>query len=101
MRRLGFVCATVAALAIISPIQQAHAGGGGVAAGLIGGLAAGTIIGSAMAGPRYYYYDPMPVEVVATPGPVMMGPACYWTHGAPVWDGFRGVWVRPRVQVCN
>jgi hypothetical protein len=29
-----------------------HAGGSDVAAGLIGGLAAGTIIGAAVAGPR-------------------------------------------------
>ena len=27
--------------------------------------------------------------------------ACYWTRGEPVWDGYRGVWVRPRVQVCD
>ena len=38
----------------------AQAGGGDVAAGLIGGLAAGTIIGAAVTAPRYYepYYRP-------------------------------------------
>jgi hypothetical protein len=96
MRRLGLVCATVAMLAILSPSQQAYAGNG-VAIGLIGGLAAGTIIGSAIAAPRYYY-GPVPVAVA---GPVPVGPACYWTRGAPVWDGYRGVWVRPRIQVCD
>jgi hypothetical protein len=100
MRRLGLVFVTVAVLAVLSPNQQAHAGGNGVAVGLLGGLAAGTIIGSAMAGPRYYYYEPMPVEVeMAVPGPMPVG--CYWTRGAPVWDGYRGIWVRPRVQVCD
>lgn len=96
MRRLGIVCATVAVLAILSPNQPAFAGNG-VAVGLLGGLAAGTIIGSALAAPRYYY-EPMPV-VVAGPAPI--GPACYWTRGAPVWDGYRGIWVRPRIQVCD
>ena len=35
-------------------IAPVRAGGGDVAAGVIGGLAAGTIIGAAVAGPRYY-----------------------------------------------
>jgi len=58
----------------------AHAGGGDVAAGLIGGLAAGTIIGAAVAGPRYYALPP-PVYVAP-------GPSCYWTRGQPMWDGY-------------
>jgi len=28
-------------------------------------------------------------------------PSCYYTPGEPVWDSFRGMWVRPRVQVCD
>jgi hypothetical protein len=99
MKRLGILCATVAVLAVLSPTQPAHAGNG-VAVGLLGGLAAGTIIGAAVAQPRYYYYEPMPVEVEMA-APAAMGPGCYWTRGAPVWDGYRGVWIRPRVQVCN
>jgi hypothetical protein len=63
--------------------SPARAGGGDVAAGLVGGLAAGTIIGAAVAGPRYY--APPPAVYVAP------GPACYWTRGQPVWDGYRGV----------
>jgi hypothetical protein len=94
MRRLGFACATVAVLAILSPSQPAFAGNG-VAVGLLGGLAAGTIIGAAVAQP-HYYYAPVPVAVA---GPI--GPACYWTRGAPVWDGYRGIWFRPRIQVCD
>jgi len=69
-----------------------HAGGGDVAAGLIGGLAAGTIIGAAVVGPRYY--PPPPVYVVPAP-------YCYWTRREPVWDGYRGVWTYPAFRVCE
>jgi hypothetical protein len=69
-----------------------RAGGGDVAAGVIGGLAAGTIIGAAVAGPRYY--GPPPVYVAPAP-------YCYWTRGEPVWDGYRGIWVQPSVRVCQ
>jgi hypothetical protein len=50
-----------------------------------------------LSGPRYY--APAPVYVV--PAPVYVGPTCYWTRGAPVWDGYRGIWYRPRIQVCD
>ena len=38
-------------------------------------------------------------ELIGTP--VYMAPDCYWTRGAPVWDGYRGIWYRPRIQVCD
>jgi hypothetical protein len=60
---------------------------------VLGGLAVGAIVGSAAAQPRYY--APAPVYVAPPP------PSCYWTRGEPVWDGYRGVWVRPRMQVCD
>ena len=85
--------ATMGAAVMPAP---AHAGNGGaVAAGVIGGLAAGAIIGSAVSQPRYYAPAPAPVYVAPPPA------RCYWTRGEPVWDGYRGVWVRPRVQVCD
>jgi hypothetical protein len=86
------VCATVAAIGLTTTLQPAQAGGNGgaVAAGVIGGLAAGAIIGSAAAQPRYY-----------APEPVYAAPRCYMTRGEPVWDAYRGVWVRPRVRVCD
>jgi hypothetical protein len=96
MKRALIVLAAAATLsAAVMPVTPAHAGkGGAVAAGVIGGLAAGAIIGSAVASqPRYY--APAPVYVAPPP------PRCYWTRGEPVWDGYRGVWVRPRVQVCD
>jgi hypothetical protein len=80
--------------AAILPAPAQARNGGAVAAGVIGGLAAGAIIGSAVAQPRYY--GPGPAPVYGAPPP-----SCYWTRGEPVWDGYRGAWVRPRVQVCD
>jgi hypothetical protein len=79
---------SVAASAATTPVR---AGGGDVAAGVIGGLAAGTIIGAAVTAPRYY----------APPVYVAPSPYCYWTRGEPVWDGYRGVWTYPAVRVCE
>ena len=53
------------------------------------------MLGAAAAQPRYYGPAPAPVYVAPPP------PSCYWTRGEPVWDGYRGAWVRPRVQVCD
>ena len=86
---------TIAIAAVAAP-QQAEARGGRVVAGIIGGLAAGAIIGSMAAsngyrygyGPGYYY----------GPGPAYYGPPCYWTRQR-VWDGY-GWYVR-RVRVCG
>jgi hypothetical protein len=90
MKRFLLLPAAVT-LALTSPVPV-KAGGGDVAAGLIGGLAAGTIIGAAVTAPRYY-----------GPPPVYVGPApyCYWTQGQPVWDPYRGAWMYPTVRVCQ
>jgi hypothetical protein len=95
MRNIGLVTAvTVSALA--AP-HHAHAGNGDVAAGLLGGFAAGAIVGTVLAPrPAPVYVAPAPVYVA--PAPVYM-PQCYWTRGQPMWDGYR--WVRTRVQVCD
>ena len=93
----------VAAIAIsIAAPHPARADGADVAAGLIGGLAIGAIVGGAVAprpAPPPVYVAPAPVYVAPAPAPVYLEPACYWTRGQPVWDGYR--WVRPRVQVCD
>jgi len=85
--------ATLGLAAIAAPQPAEARGGGAVAAGIIGGLAAGAIIGSAAAhGPHYgsgYYYGP---------GPVYYGPPCYWTRQR-VWDGYG--WHLRRVRVCD
>ncbi len=94
----------VIALATLSDVRASRAGGGDVAAGLIGGLAAGAVIGAATAPRPYYapppaaYYAPPPPAYVE-PAPAYAPPACYWTHGEPVWNGY--AWVRPRLQVCD
>jgi hypothetical protein len=95
-RTLGAVSAAailaVAAVATPQP-AQAHYHGGGIAAGIIGGLAAGAILGAAAAnGPYYgpgYYYGPGPAYYG--------GPGCYWTHRR-FWDGWG--WHVRRVRVC-
>ena len=89
-RSLAFtVCTTFLAASAIGTSGPAYAGDG-FGAGLFGGLIAGTIVGAAAAGPRYF-----------APAPVYVAHTCYWTRGAPVWDAYRGIWVRPRIQVCN
>ena len=88
----------VIAIATFSDVSATRAGGGDVAAGLFGGLAAGAIIGAATA-PRAYYYGPPPAYYGPPPVYVAPAPECYWTRGEPVWNGY--AWVRPRVQVCD
>jgi len=97
MRRALSVVAISLLMGAANP-STARADNGRVAAGLIGGLAVGTMLGAAAAAPRPYY---APAPVYVEPVPVYEAPACYWTRGAPVWDGWRGVWYRPRVQVCD
>jgi hypothetical protein len=89
------VAAATMGAAILPVPAQAGGNGGAVAAGVIGGLAVGGLLGAAAAQQQPRYYAPAPVYVA--PPPV----SCYWTRGEPVWDGYRGVWVRPRVQVCD
>ncbi len=84
----------LAALTVFSGLvtTPATAGGGDVAAGLLGGLAVGAILGSAAAQPRYYapYYAPAPVYVPA--------PRC-WLERERVWDGYG--YVIQRVRICE
>jgi hypothetical protein len=89
-----FIAAGLAVSLLAAPIQV-RAEGGRIAAGILGGLAAGAIIGSMVRPPPPVYYAPAPVYVAPPP------PTCYFAPGAPVWDQYRGVWVRPQVQVCN
>jgi hypothetical protein len=78
------------------PTIPVYAGDGNFAAGIVGGLAAGTLLGIAATGPRYY--APPPVYVAPEPA---YPPECYWTQGQPYWDGYRGAWAYPRVRVCQ
>jgi hypothetical protein len=87
-----------AALAIgvaVMPISSAEARFGRNGA-LIGGLAAGALIGGALlAAPRAY------AAPVYGPGPVYIEePACYNVRER-VWDDYRGRWVRVTRRVCD
>jgi len=85
LRKLFSILSITTTISFAFVTAPAHAGdGGAIAAGIIGGLAAGTLLG---------------VAVTAPPPPPPMYVGCYWTHGQPYWDGWG--WVYPRVRVCQ
>jgi hypothetical protein len=96
------LAAAVTLAAALPYSAQANCGGCGVAAGVVGGLAAGAIIGSAIAnsGPRYV--EPAPVYAPPPPAyaePAYVdGPVCH-TERQQVWDGY--AYRIRRVQVCD
>lgn len=99
----GLLAAAALASATVLTPNAADAGSRGVevAAGILGGIAAGALIAGAGRGyaaphyvapypvyapaPRYYYYY------------YDHGPECYWRRER-VWDGWG--WRRSRVRVC-
>jgi hypothetical protein len=87
-----FVVATIVGFGlsatVIATPAQAH--DGAFFGGMLGGFAAGTVVGSAMAGPRYYY-GPAPVYYGPPPG-------CFWQRQR-VWMPGAG-WMIRRVRVC-
>jgi hypothetical protein len=88
--------AIVAAAAVTMP-TTADARGGGIGLGIVGGLAAGAIVGGALAAP--YYYGDGPYHGYGRPY-YASAPYPYrscWRHQR-FWDGFGWV-VRP-VRVC-
>ena len=93
--------ATLAAGTLTAPAPaEARCHGCGVAAGVIGGLAAGAIIGGAIANSQPRYYAPAP-GYVAYDGYYGRRPvSCYGGYWArrPVYDRWGNVrgWSRPR-----
>jgi len=90
---VGAAVATLTVASVAAP-QQVEARGGHIATGVIGGLAAGALIGAAANGyygPGPYYYGPGPAYAYYDPG-------CYWSHQR-VWTGYGWRW--RRVQVCD
>jgi len=69
--------AVVITIAAVAAPHQAEARGGRIAAGIIGGLAAGAIIGSIVAN-RGYYYAPGYYYGL---GPYYYGPGRYYGYG--------------------
>ncbi len=101
---IAFAAAALVAAALPSS-AQAHCDGCGVAAGVVGGLAAGAIIGSAIAnsGPRYVepapaYGPPTPPDYYAEPPEYIEGPACHMER-RQVWDGYG--YRMQRMEVCD
>jgi hypothetical protein len=83
------VAITISAMITASLIpSHARADHGRITAGVLAGLAVGTLLGAAATAPRYY-----------APAPVYVTPSCYWAWSEPAWDGYR--WVRQQVQVCE
>ncbi len=93
--------ATLTIVAVAAPQPAQARDGGAIAAGIIGGLAVGAILGSAAAhnGPTYYveprrdYYRPE-----YRPARVYYRPHCWWSRER-VWDG--DDWHHRRVRVCD
>jgi hypothetical protein len=93
--------ATIAAGTLTAPAPaEARCHGCGVAAGVIGGIAAGAIIGGAIANSQPRYYGPAPGYVVyegyGAPYPAAC-PGGYWARRRlhDRWGNFAG-WSRPR-----
>jgi hypothetical protein len=98
MKRMLLALGAAAFVAASLPAPaQAHCHGCGVAAGVVGGLAAGALIGSALAGPRYYEVPPPPPAYYYEE--YGDGPVCH-VERRRVWvDGYG--WRHRRIEVCD
>ena len=101
MKNTFFALAAAILVAAAMPSSaQAYCRGCAVGAGVIGGLAAGAIIGGAIANSGPGYYGPAPGYVVyegyGAPYP-MECPGGYWAR-RPRYDGYGNFvgWSRPR-----
>jgi hypothetical protein len=100
MKQTVIALAAAALLAAALPSSaQARCHGCGVAAGVVGGLAAGAIIGSALAnsGPVYAAPPPPPSAVYYDDGDD--GPVCH-VERRRVWVEGYG-WHHRRIEVCD
>jgi hypothetical protein len=91
--------AALVVAAVATPQQaEARGRGGAVAAGVIGGIALGAIIGGIASQNNYYGRPAYGYGPGYGPGPVYYGGACYWQRER-VWDGYG--WRLRRVRVCD
>ena len=105
MQRNSIIAIAAAALvaAALPSSAQARCDGCGVAAGVVGGLAAGAIIGSAIANSQPRYVEPAPVYGAPPPAydeppEYVEGPVCHMER-RQVWDGY-GYRIQ-RMEVCD
>jgi hypothetical protein len=105
MQRNTIIAIAAAALvaAALPSSAQARCDGCGVAAGVVGGLAAGAIIGSAIANSQPRYVEPAPVYDAPPPAydeppEYVEGPVCHMER-RQVWDGY-GYRIQ-RMEVCD
>jgi hypothetical protein len=104
---IGLAAVASIGLASLAVPSTANAGcyGCAVGAGIIGGVAAGAIIGSAIANnpppppPGYYPPPPPPPGYYPAEGYAQLAPGCYWGKRR-VWVEGYGYQVRP-VQICR
>lgn len=97
------LAAAVLSVAVLPTTADARCRGCGVAAGVVGGLALGAIIGSSIANsqPRYYEEPPAygPPSRVYYSGPAYVEtPVCH-IERQRFWDGYG--WRSRRVEVCE
>ena len=102
MKPIVLALAAAALVAAASP-DPAAAGcrGCGVAAGVVGGLAAGAIIGSAIANSQpapVYVAPPPPPGAYVAPPDYVDGPVCH-VERHQYWDGY--AYRTRRVEVCD
>lgn len=95
--------ATIAGAAVsASSPAEARWRGGAVAAGVIGGIAAGALIAGAASRPAYGYapgyYGYAPAPAYYGPPAYAYAPRCWWQNQR-FWDGYG--WRIRRVQVCR
>ena len=103
---IAFAAAALMAAAIPNA-AQANCHGCGVAAGVVGGLAAGAIIGGAIANSQPRYYEPAPVYEAPPPPPpgyyavepADVGPDCHVVRRRIFVEGVGYRWSRE--EVCN
>jgi hypothetical protein len=104
---IALVAAALAAAALPGT-AEARCNGCAVGAGVVGGLAIGAILGSAIANGQPAYADPAPVYDAPPPPPPRVyraeppeyveGRACH-IERERFWDGYN--WRHRRVEVCD